>query len=60
MAAVLRERFGFEPRMLDPDQAVAKGAALFALIESVKIELPDAEDGAKPEVSEAKVEDVAR
>jgi molecular chaperone DnaK len=37
----LRERFGFEPRRFDPDQAVAKGAALFALIESVKIILPD-------------------
>jgi len=59
VAAMLHERFGFEPRMLDPDLAVAKGAALFALIESVKIALPDAEDGAVPEVSEAKVEDVA-
>jgi molecular chaperone DnaK (HSP70) len=39
--AALRERFGFEPRSFDPDQAVAKGAALFALIESVKIILPD-------------------
>jgi molecular chaperone DnaK len=43
----LRERFGFEPRRFDPDQAVAKGAALFALIESVKIILP----GADPIVS---------
>jgi molecular chaperone DnaK len=59
VAAMLRERFGFEPRMLDPDLAVAKGAALFALIESVKIALPDAADGAESEVSEAKVEDVA-
>jgi molecular chaperone DnaK (HSP70) len=61
VAAMLREKFGFEPRMHDPDQAVAKGAALFALIESVKIELPaDTEDGSKPEVSETKVEDVAK
>jgi molecular chaperone DnaK (HSP70) len=61
VAAMLREKFGFEPRLHDPDQAVAKGAALFALIESVKIELPeDTEDGAKLEVSEAKVEDVAQ
>ena len=36
----LREQFGFEPRRFDPDQAVAKGAALFGLIESVKIILP--------------------
>jgi molecular chaperone DnaK len=59
VAAMLRERFEFEPRMLDPDLAVAKGAALFALIESVKIALPDAEGGAEPEISDAKVEDVA-
>ncbi len=59
VAAALRERFEFEPRLIDPDQAVAKGAALFALIQSVKIDLPDAEEGAKPEVYEAKVEEVA-
>ncbi|GIF26531.1 molecular chaperone DnaK (HSP70) [Actinoplanes tereljensis] len=35
-AEMLRKRFGFEPKLHDPDQAVAKGAALFALIESVK------------------------
>jgi molecular chaperone DnaK (HSP70) len=42
--AALRERFGFEPRRFDPDQAVAKGAALFALIESIKIVLPETSD----------------
>src|SRR4051794_32528852 len=47
--AALRERFGFEPRRFDPDQAVAKGAALFALIESVKIILPAAERAAVTE-----------
>ncbi len=60
VAAMLREEFGFEPRMHDPDQAVAKGAALFALIESVKVELPaEAEGGVRPEFSEAKVQEVA-
>ncbi len=44
--AALRERFGFQPRRFDPDQAVAKGAALFALIESVKIILPGTEAAA--------------
>jgi molecular chaperone DnaK (HSP70) len=45
----LWERFGFEPRRFDPDQAVAKGAALFALIESVKIVLPEPlADGEEP------------
>jgi molecular chaperone DnaK (HSP70) len=60
VAAKLRERFGFEPKMYDPDQAVAKGAALFALIESVKVELPaETEEGVRPEYSEAKVQEVA-
>jgi molecular chaperone DnaK len=66
VAARLRERFGFEPRLHDPDQAVAKGAALFALIQSVKILLPDGPDGAGgPQqrrlhaVSESEVEKVA-
>jgi len=49
VAAKLRERFGFEPKLHDPDQAVAKGAALFALIQSVKVLLPDeAEQNAGP------------
>jgi molecular chaperone DnaK len=46
MPAVAREleaRFGFKPRLHDPDLAVAKGAARYALIESVKERL--AEDG---------------
>jgi molecular chaperone DnaK len=61
VAAKLRERFGFEPRLHDPDQAVAKGAALFALIESVKIMLPDQSgDGPHAEISDAKVEEVAQ
>ncbi|HVQ90117.1 MAG TPA: Hsp70 family protein [Mycobacteriales bacterium] len=60
VAASLRERFGFEPRLHDPDLAVAKGAALFALIESVKVSLPaaDGADGAAA-LSDAAVEDVA-
>jgi molecular chaperone DnaK (HSP70) len=33
----LRERFGFAPRLHDPHLAVAKGAALFALIESLHV-----------------------
>jgi molecular chaperone DnaK len=41
---MLRRRFGFEPLLHDPDLAVAKGAALYALIESVKIALPGPED----------------
>ncbi|MBB5959593.1 molecular chaperone DnaK (HSP70) [Saccharothrix tamanrassetensis] len=46
VAAGLRQRFDFEPRMHDPDLAVAKGAAMFGLIQSVKIALPDGDDDA--------------
>ena len=42
----LRKRFGFEPKLHDPDLAVAKGAARFALIEAVKVRLPGEADGA--------------
>ena len=60
VAAKLRERFGYEPKLHDPDQAVAKGAALFALIESVKISLPEGSgDGAKAKISDEEVEKVA-
>jgi molecular chaperone DnaK len=37
----LREKFGFDPRLHEPEQAVAKGAAHFAVIEWVKSMLPD-------------------
>jgi molecular chaperone DnaK (HSP70) len=61
VAARLREQFGFEPRLHDPDQAVAKGAALFALIESVKVLLPgEAGEEAQASISDTKVEEVAR
>lgn len=36
VARSLRERFGFEPHLHEPDLAVAKGAALFALVRQVK------------------------
>ena len=44
VAAGLRRRFGFEPKLHDPDLAVAKGAALFGLLQAVKIALPAADD----------------
>jgi molecular chaperone DnaK len=54
---MLRRRFGYEPKLHDPDQAVAKGAALFAVIESLKISLPGSlEDGAA-EPSAARVQE---
>lgn len=36
ITATLRERFGFEPHLHEPDLAVAKGAALFALVRQIK------------------------
>jgi molecular chaperone DnaK (HSP70) len=61
VAARLRERFDFEPKLHDPDQAVAKGAALFALIESVKFELPgEAGEESQASISDTKVEEVAQ
>jgi molecular chaperone DnaK (HSP70) len=37
----LRGRFGVEPKLHDPDLAVAKGAALYGLVQSVREALPD-------------------
>jgi molecular chaperone DnaK (HSP70) len=57
VARELRRRFGFEPRLHDPDLAVAKGAARFALIESVKVRMPE-EDGGAP-ISDRAADEVA-
>ena len=46
IAEMLRREFGFAPKLHEPDLAVAKGAALYALIESVKVMLPNGADGA--------------
>ncbi|GHH57336.1 Hsp70 family protein [Lentzea cavernae] len=48
IAQALHARFGFDPKMHDPDLAVAKGAALFGLIQSVKIALPEGEGAGTP------------
>lgn len=56
----MRERFGFEPKLHDPDLAVAKGAAQFALIESIKISVPDGgAPGAPGAEGEDAIEDAA-
>ncbi|MEV6843098.1 Hsp70 family protein [Actinoplanes sp. NPDC051411] len=55
---MLRKRFGFAPKLHDPDQAVAKGAAMFAAIESVKIALPGT-DGETTAPSSAQVKEAA-
>jgi molecular chaperone DnaK len=56
IARTLRDRFGLEGRRQDPQLAVAKGAALFALMRRGKVSLAsDSESGAAP----GTVQDVA-
>jgi len=40
IAQTLKERFGLDARLQDPHLAVAKGAALYALMKKVKVSLP--------------------
>ena len=46
VAAALRERCGFDAHLHEPDLAVAKGAALFAMVRQVKNVMDDAPEGA--------------
>ncbi|HEX5301460.1 MAG TPA: Hsp70 family protein [Streptosporangiaceae bacterium] len=46
IARTLKERFGLEARMQDPHLAVAKGAAMFALLKKIQVSLPDDDPGA--------------
>ena len=46
IAQTLKERFGLDARLQDPHLAVAKGAALFALMKKVKVSMPGGEDSA--------------
>jgi molecular chaperone DnaK len=53
IARTLRDRFGLEPRLQDPHLAVAKGAALFALMKKVKVSMSDDGDsGAAQQVAD--------
>ncbi len=53
VARTLKERFGLEARLQDPHLAVAKGAALFALMKKVKVSLPeDGDPGAAQQVAD--------
>ena len=56
IARTLKERYGLEGRLQDPHLAVAKGAALFALMRKVKASLP--EDGTDAQLDTA-VRDIA-
>jgi molecular chaperone DnaK len=63
VARALRERFGLEPRLHDPHLAVAKGAALYALMKKVKVSMPgdgdpgQAEDAAKQVADDLGIEE---
>lgn len=46
VARSLRERFGFDAHVHEPDLAVAKGAALFAMVRQVKNIMDGSPDGA--------------
>jgi molecular chaperone DnaK len=59
VAAALREKFGFNPRLHEPEQAVAKGAAHFAVIEWIKSMLPDDSADASSDERVAAVADQA-
>ena len=48
IAQTLKERFGLDARLQDPHLAVAKGAALFALMKKVKVSMPSGEADAAP------------
>jgi len=56
IAQTLKERFGLDARLQDPHLAVAKGAALFALMKKVKVSMAgdeaDAGPGAAQEVAD--------
>jgi molecular chaperone DnaK len=57
VARTLKERFGLQARLHDPHLAVAKGAALFALMKKVKVSIrsegdPGAAEGAAEQVAD--------
>ncbi len=53
IARTLKERFALEARLQDPHLAVAKGAALFALMKKVKVSTPgDGDSGTAQQVAD--------
>jgi molecular chaperone DnaK len=59
VAARLNEQFGFNARLHEPEQAVAKGAARYAVLETVRSQLPVPGDDAGADASDAQIEAVA-
>jgi len=58
IARTLKERFGLDARLQDPHLAVAKGAALFALMKKVKVSMPG-DGSAAPGAASSEAEEVA-
>ena len=59
MPRACSEQFGFNARLHEPEQAVAKGAARYAVLETVRSQLPVPGDGASTDASDAQIEAVA-
>jgi molecular chaperone DnaK (HSP70) len=57
IARSLRERFGLSARLQDPHLAVAKGAALFALMKKVKVSMSAKGEDARPSEAAEQVAD---
>ena len=57
IARALRERFGLTARLQDPHLAVAKGAALFALMKKVKVSMSAEGEDARPSEAAEQVAD---
>jgi molecular chaperone DnaK len=53
IARTLKERFGLEARLQDPHLAVAKGAAMFALMKKLQISMPDDDDAAARQAADS-------
>jgi molecular chaperone DnaK len=53
----LKERFGLQARLQDPHLAVAKGAALFALMQKVKVSMLDEEESSSNQQAAREVAD---
>ena len=53
----LKERFGLQARLQDPHLAVAKGAALFALMQKVKVSMLDEEESSSNQQAAQEVAD---
>jgi molecular chaperone DnaK len=57
VAATLHDRLGFDAKLHEPDLAVAKGAALFAVVKQIKVAVPEDASPAQAAAATAAVAD---